>query len=202
MLELPALVSPRREIKHAPAIAMDLGTFESGAKEEGGHIYTIQDLVREAVGEQIRFRTLRIVNRRSDAWGEKDDVVDTTEKDEEVKVDMMAHGGVVAPWYGGAGLSPAILVMEPNVEALPSSDKTIVIPERAQIGEGGPEIQTPSVVEILERGGFDRDTLSLFLFEPLHPTAALPRAGMSPEEVVEHMRKVNIHSRVTEIDIW
>lgn len=161
---LPAPSSPRPELEAAKALAIDWGEAEDDGLEQAGDIHRIQQIIREAVGEQIEQRLIRRVVKASEEWGPKDAIVDTTERD---AAEARLAEGAISHWYLDEGVSPAIMVLE---------------------------TEQSTVLDVLN-DNMDPMSVHMLFFLGMQPVAALPRAGMSGEDIIRSIEERNLTVR-------
>ncbi|KKP37798.1 MAG: hypothetical protein UR28_C0026G0004 [Candidatus Peregrinibacteria bacterium GW2011_GWF2_33_10] len=189
MIGLKAPSSPRAELERAQAIAIDWGEAEDRGRKQAGDVHKLVGLVREAVGSRISYRFIRKVLETSERWGNQGDIVDTTQRDE---AEASSARGRISHWYLGDRVSPAVMVLEANAATLEPQD--VLDTTRSRVRDVSDEIEKPSVTEILQLG-MNPMAVEMLLFFRQQPTAALPRAGMSPAEIVRFMEEREITCR-------
>jgi len=182
MIGLKAPSSPRAELERAQAIAMDWGEAEDRGREQVGDIHKLVGFFRDAVGDKVSHRFIRRVLEDSENWGERGTIVDTTERDES---EARSARGRISHWYLGDRVSPAVMVLEANAAAIQPEDVALITRDRVEsVSLGRP----PSVTELLKLG-MDPMAIEMVLFFRQQPTAALPRIGMTPTEIMQFMEE-------------
>lgn len=181
MRGLIAASSSMAEIERAPALAIDFGEPEDRGREERGDIGSISSMIKANLGDCLRTRIIRKVVREDSPWGEIGKAVETTQRDEEIRRSLPPR--TISHWYFSEGVSPAIIVLEFH--------PTQIIPEGVTvIDPSGKEIEQSSVYR-----AFDETMgpiVTMMLFSGSFPIAALEETGMSPEEIVDFMKKERI----------
>lgn len=167
MQYLSAPASSSRELQSSPAIAIDFAEVQAKGEEQAGDVHRMQKIIARVSRGAISTRIVREIVGDDSAFGQKGDIVDTTERDSE---EAARSQGVISHWYLPAGVSPAVLILEMSE---------------------GEEGSIYSTLEENEEGAMFNVTV-IDSDKPMYATAALPRAGMSPQEIIEHMNSKGI----------
>lgn len=167
MQYLFAPASSRMELQNSPAVAIDFAQVQTDGREQAGDVHKMQKIIEQASMGAISTRIIREIVGDDSAFGQKGDIVDTTERDSE---EAARAQGRISHWYLSAGVSPAVLILE--------------------MGEGR-EGNIYSTLEENEQGAMLNDMV-IDPDEPMYATAALPRTGMSPQEIIEYMNSTGI----------